>query len=93
MVVSQDADTGAFEVYVLTGDSVEHIGKDNTRKTIGTITQGNFVPKSEAQAGIYIGGNNYGNINQYNYYGGGGRCGGYGGYCYYRPRVICRPCW
>ncbi|KAI0865020.1 hypothetical protein F4860DRAFT_527725 [Xylaria cubensis] len=94
LLVSQDADSGSFEAYILilTGDSVEHLGKDGSvSANIGTITAGNFVPKSKAESGIYIGGNNYGVINQINYYGGGG--GGCGGYICYRPPTYCRPCW
>ncbi|KAI1458921.1 hypothetical protein F4805DRAFT_456313 [Annulohypoxylon moriforme] len=94
MVVSQDIETGGFEVFALVNTNVDRVKNDGTRSTLGQILSGKFVPTTQAEAGdIYVYGNNYGTITNYGNYPYNNYGGGYG--CYRIPvcRPVCRPYW
>ncbi|KAF5595982.1 hypothetical protein FPCIR_4248 [Fusarium pseudocircinatum] len=69
IIVAKDKDSGNFEAYVLSQDTVCNITKTGSRDTVGSFdSDGDFVPSTKAESGgLYS--NNWGN-----YYGGGYRC-------------------
>ncbi|KAF5628842.1 hypothetical protein F52700_7935 [Fusarium sp. NRRL 52700] len=69
IIVAKDKDSGNFEAYVLSHNTVYNITKTGSRDTVGSFgSDGDFVPSTKAESGgVY--GNNWGN-----YCGGGYRC-------------------
>ncbi|KAI0389629.1 hypothetical protein F5Y17DRAFT_113347 [Xylariaceae sp. FL0594] len=66
------ADDSSYEAYALIGTTVQHIAKDGSSSTIGSVSGGSFVPSSKAESGFTNYGGNYGNQWENNYGGGGG---------------------
>ncbi|KAI1090237.1 hypothetical protein F5B19DRAFT_464342 [Rostrohypoxylon terebratum] len=91
MLVSQDIETGNFEVFALINTKVDHIEKDGTRSTLGEIVGGKFVPSTKAEAGmIWV--NNWGPTNNY-FIINNRSCCGCGGYIVPVPCYRRRPFW
>ncbi|KAF5981174.1 hypothetical protein FBULB1_4886 [Fusarium bulbicola] len=69
IIVAKDKDSGNFEAYVLTANTVYNITKTGSRDTVGSFNRdGDFTPSTKAESGGCYG-NNWGN-----YCGGGYRC-------------------
>ncbi|KAL5618068.1 hypothetical protein FOVSG1_000290 [Fusarium oxysporum f. sp. vasinfectum] len=66
LIVAQDKDSGNFEAYVLSNNTVYNITKTGSRETVGSFSRdGDFVPSTKAESGGCYS-NNWGNY-----------CGGY----------------
>ncbi|KAH7208104.1 hypothetical protein BKA60DRAFT_624004 [Fusarium oxysporum] len=52
LIVAQDKDSGNFEAYVLSNNTVYNITKTGSRETVGSFSRdGDFVPSTKAESG------------------------------------------